>query len=1124
MNCAHSGYPDARMTYLVRSGTILITVRSLLGLLALLTMLVLAPATGWAQTSPRAAEHDGFGRMVFDWDGPVRWSADVVGTDLVLRFEKPVGGDPRILVRPLARYLASATISPDRRMVSFALKIPVQVKSFVTGTSTVVDLSPGGPAAEAASPPTPAPAAPAPSKPEPSKPAPPKPAPPSNVNVRGGEHTGFNRIVFDWPAPVNYAVNEIDGRAVISFEKPARVNTTSLEASLPSDVRLVEVRPHGAGTAVVLALPRDMRVRHFTSGPKVAVDLVRPAGAAPPPRAAGTPLPPLAPAPGAAEQPTAPAASGGEAGAETPTLPKEDLAKILPKGEAESKPASPAQPRRVASLGVPFDQPTAAAAFRRAGWLWLVFDRRVEVDVGLLRRSGGDLVRHVEQVDDVRGGTAIRMITVPGFNPSVRKEGLLWVFDLLEQPMAPKIPLEVGRQFDFDDRGRLLVKVSEAASSPITLRDPEIGDLIQVVPVMPVAAGIRSPLSLPAVDLLATAQGVVAVPKADSVRLETSRTGIDISMPGGLFMSRETAAGDKAGADPVRTSSGPLDIARWMRGGLDKFTDEHQKLMERFTRVKPEGRNTQRLEVARHYLANAMAAEALGVLKVMAMTDPTIAEQPEFLAVRGAANFLMERDFEAIADLSAPVLGTDPQVGLWLAAAKSRFEGQPARHALMLRLAPEEIKGLSPRLRVSLGRVAVVSVAAAGDAKAASRIIEAINGPGLSRRDGGTLAYLQGLAAEAGRSFEQAEAKYREAEAGESRPDRAFAGRRRIEMQLAQGDITPAEAIPQLERLRFAWRAGDYEYDLLKRLGELMLSGGMYGDGLRMLRSVVDNYPEHPDIGNVQQLMNDAFARLFLEGGADKLSPIVAIGLFDEFQELTPPGQRGDEMIRKLADRLASVDLLERAADLLRHQVRFRLQAEERARIGARLAFLELSNRKPALALEALNLSEMEGLPEDLHNQRRYMRVRALTDLGRSAQALDLLLNDFSPTAAGLRAEIYWGMKKWPEAATAIEATLDPGQPLNTLGPVQTRRILDLATALTLARDDRALLKLRRTYGEHMAGTEYREAFELLTSEPERGIPDYRRVGEKIKQAEDFQTFMGEWRKRVEAEGLSAIN
>ncbi len=65
---------------------------------------------------------------------------------------------------------------------------------------------------------------------------------------------------------------------------------------------------------------------------------------------------------------------------------------------------------------------------------------------------------------------------------------------------------------------------------------------------------------------------------------------------------------------------------------------------------------------------------------------------------------------------------------------------------------------------------------------------------------------------------------------------------------------------------------------------------------------------------NIQQEAAKSFDTLFLAGKGDALPAIDALGLFYDFRELTPIGSaRGDEMIRKLAERLVSVDLLDRA-------------------------------------------------------------------------------------------------------------------------------------------------------------------------------------------------------------------
>lgn len=1127
-------------------------------LLVLATLLGWGAGTtdAWAQTSPRGAQHPTFGRMVFDWAGPVQWSAEANGDKLVVRFDKPVAGDPKALIKALPKYLKAASLSADRQVVTFDLLRPVQVKTFQSGTSTAIDLTEAKPVEPKPAEPKPAEVkAPELAKPvvetkpedakpvEPAKNSPPvEPAkngqPVTDIMVRGGEHTGFNRLVFDWPKPVGYTVTTTDTGAVIAFDRPARINTTALAAALPADVRVAEIKPQGSGTAIILTIPAGMRARHFTSGPKVAVDLVRAAGSAPPARADGAPPPPLAPALGTSEPLPTTAAAKPEPAPSLPVVTPPVLPGLPPAPAAPPSPTAPTAaeapppPKAVAqvSLGVPFDQPTGAAVFRRAGWLWLVFDRKTEVDTKLLRRTGGDVVLQAEQVPGLKTGTAIRLLTRNGFNPSVRKDGTLWVFDMAEQPLVPKTYLPVNRQFDFEDRGRLLIPVADAPQKPIIFRDPEVGDMVQVMPVPAIGAGIKDSLLVPGAELLATGQGVVLVPLADGARLDADRNGIEVSMPGGLYLSRDLPAPGSApgagaeGEGALISPGGPVDLSRWTRGGTDKFVPEHQKLMARMAYIRPEEKNAQRLEVARHYLANGMAAETLGILRLIAQTDPAMVDTPNYAGVHGVAQYMMGRYPEAERDLSQAGLAKDPQAQLWLAAARSKQTDQPNKQALLLRLAPDDMKGLHARLRMALGTEAVRSTAAAGDSKGANRIIEAMAGPGLSPRDLGTISHMQGIAAQAGKQWDQAILKYKEAEDSASRPDRAYAARARIELQLKRGLISASEAITQLEKLRFAWRGEDFEYQLLKRLSELMVTDARYADALRLMRSVVSNFPEHPDVPSIQQAMADTFEKLFLGGLADTLSPIAAIGLFDEFQDLTPSGTKGDEMIRKLADRLAQVDLIDRSADLLRHQVRFRLSGVEKARVGARLAFLQLSDRKPGPALEALDASEMPDQPADLYDQRRYMRVRALADLGRTAEALALILNDNSDRAKELRAEIFWEQKRWPEVVSAVEQMVEP--PLGNLPiePKLARRLVDLATAMILAHDERGLARLRRNFGAKMAKTEFREAFALLTSEPERGIIDPASVADKIKQVQSFQGFMADWTKRMQTQGLSSIN
>ena len=101
------------------------------------------------------------------------------------------------------------------------------------------------------------------------------------------------------------------------------------------------------------------------------------------------------------------------------------------------------------------------------------------------------------------------------------------------------------------------------------------------------------------------------------------------------------------------------------------------------------------------------------------------------------------------------------------------------------------------------------------------------------------------------------------------------------------------------------------------------------------------------------------FAQIFLGSKGDDLPPVDALAMFYEFREFTPIGRRGDEMIRRLADRLVAVDLLDQASELLQYQVDHRLEGAARAQVAARLAMVYLTNRKPDRAIAALRTTRI---------------------------------------------------------------------------------------------------------------------------------------------------------------------
>jgi hypothetical protein len=341
-------------------------------------------------------------------------------------------------------------------------------------------------------------------------------------------------------------------------------------------------------------------------------------------------------------------------------------------------------------------------------------------------------------------------------------------------------------------------------------------------------------------------------------------------------------------------------------------------------------------------------------------------------------------------------------------------------------------------------------------------------------------------------------------------------------LQLKDQTITPADAIDRLEQARFLWRGGALELAVTRQLADLYLQEGDARRGLSLLRGVAAQFADSPEAAAITQRMSDAFADLYLKGGADKLKPLTAVALFQEFRELMPAGAKGDQMIAGLADRMVKVDLLEQAAALLDEQMRKRLSGTDKARVGARLAAIRLLDRKVDTALDALKLSDGPDLPAELVAERRRLEARARVEKGQGDVAVSLVAGDTSADALLLRVDIAWHAQKWAEAATALAALIDERkEDAAKLSSDGAQLVLNRAVALSLAGDHDGLKDLRTRFGEGMSGGSFADAFALLTSDFSEA-DSLKPVAEQLKGVEQVEGFLATYRKRLEMASLSA--
>jgi hypothetical protein len=230
-------------------------------------------------------------------------------------------------------------------------------------------------------------------------------------------------------------------------------------------------------------------------------------------------------------------------------------------------------------------------------------------------------------------------------------------------------------------------------------------------------------------------------------------------------------------------------------------------------------------------------------------------------------------------------------------------------------------------------------------------------------------------------------------------------------------------------------------------------------------------------------------------------------------------------MVRNLADRLVSVDLLGRAAVLIDFQVNFRLRGAEKARVAAKLAAIYLLDRQPEKALEALYKSRFRAIPGSLLRERRYLQTRALVELQRFEDAQRLIARDETDEANALKADIYWSTSDWPRAAEGFETVLgNRHQSDSALSRQERNQVMQMTVAYALANDKAAIDSVRARYGSLMAATEDATGFEVLTSNPDRASIGFREVASRIAQIDTLDSFMERYRSDLQQDGVGAIN
>jgi hypothetical protein len=1101
----------------------------------------------------RAFQGPTFARIVFDWPAPVPYQARAGGDLLVIEFDRPLTADLSPITDALGKIILDARVEGDGRSVTLLMSEAYQIKSTVNGASVIFDIvTPRSAVQAAATQVARQPIAPkrqtAPTQSQSAPAAVPASSP--SIRVRAGVHDTYTRVVFDWPSDVTYEVSKTGGTVSVQFDRPANFGISRRLASgeLSRIGSVSGGAGNGKGGAVVsIAVDDFSRVRHFRNGRSVVVDIL---GAASSQQVVAQTA---APAPRERTEPSVPAAPVASVVARPAPERAEEITDIgddyTNTAGAQSGAMQVAFMQEEGTFFATFDTaaPVAAAFFERAGFMWAVFDQELSTELQPVPQGLSETVFLAAAVE-TEDATALRIrVRQDLFLSSATRVGGTWRIEFGRSPVPPAHPVPVRREAGATGQARVALPLPEAGHH-VEIRDPEVGDTVSVVPSLRSASGIPVERAFAQFRVLATAQGIAVERWSDEVTVTASRSLVEIGAPEGLFLSEgglqeaqvaeAEPTGDEGHAEDDSTGEHDeegkstalagvdsiLQYHQWRRGDDADYRKQLGALSVALSIASDSARPTAQWDLARFFFAHNMAAEALGMLRLLAEENPAVEQDLTYRAVRGASRFLMGRTEEAAEDLLSPAISADPGVSLWRGAIFAERGDWIAAHqefaigGFAIPAVPSKqqahFKVLSARAALKSDDLDTVFAELAS----------------FERHPGATPALLSeaklalGEARIVGGDPEDGLALLEEVIGERVRPIWAEAAIVRNDYLLSEGEIDQEEAISRLQRLAHVWRGGNFELELLLRLKNMHLKSGNFRAGLKTLGAISNTFEGSPEAREANDEMEAVFRRLYLDGESQQLEPVAALGLYFDFRELTPVGADGDQMVRNLADRLVSLDLLGRAAELIDFQVNFRLRGAEKARVAAKLAAIYLLDRQPEMALEALGKSRFRAIPGSLLRERRYLQTRALIELQRFDDAQRLIARDQSMQANALRADVYWSTSDWSRAAGAFEIVLDNRQDADELSLQERNQVMQMTVAYALANDREAIDDVRNRYGDLMSVTEDASAFEVLTSNPDRASIGFREVASRIAQINTLDSFMDRYRSDLKNDGVGAID
>lgn len=1006
----------------------------------------------------RGMDMPGYGRIFLQLPRLATSEVAIKNSILIWTFDRPLVMRVDKLPTELAQYIAGARLDPDGRTLRLALVQPVRINLQEAGFDYYLDLLPKSWTAD--NPPVPAEIVRDLSRrvrdAEADRLAR-NAALERVIGFEGGDGNSLSllRVLAPDPATIKIVTNQ--NSLELQFAGRYRIDKDRLTSVLPKSVRFVRAEQFGDGFKITLALDSKLEIKSHIEDQALVIEFHR--------RNSGR-------------------------------LDLNDL-DAFRRGEWTGSISEPPsyddtmQKNRISFaregdsdvIEINIGQDVAFASFVADGNVFLLLATDEDFAPPEIPKIASSVITSVAPVGAAHmTGFAIRL-RAPRF-PHLEKTPSGYRITLAKMPDDTLQDINFAIVPDKLDELRVVFPLADAADL-MNVQDPDTGASFFVVPSHIAGIGMRSPYRFQEFAIEASVQGLAIRKFTDDITVSMDAGAVVVSRPHGLngvrFPDHENRTPDHGLRSVIKAQNYSIDYR-------DDPLQVIRRQTDRVMKADPRDRSASRIRLARIYAALNLFSEAAGMFSRALSERVPVPMEPqdeiELLLYRTLAG----ETTESFARLSRSDLNAYPDAALLLAYHYAR-QGRMSESLAAYRASGSVLASYPAVLVKPILPVLAEAAIEVQDVNLSANLVTAL---GAYVDDGSRDFYrylsaryldLSGQKDDAGAMLDDLV----------NSTDRRVSVRARLAELIRNQNQTPDAISNRLDDylgLQTIWRGDWVETRIMLELAKLSFQAGRWRPGFLAMQTVNRFYADAPGARTLLDTATTQLERLFDDHAEKRIGAVETIALFMDFREFMPVGRRGDDLIRKLVDKLVDLDLLPQAAELMRYQIDNRLEGSARAQAAPRLAYVYLLDKRPEDALAVLNATRMNGLGDDLQRARLLLEARSRADLGDVTGAFELIETLSGDDVARLRAEIAWRSQDWKRAAELSELAIGDGWRTPEMFHDDTALYaVRAAIGYTLNADRLSLDRIRGRYLDKFGDRPDSAAFRFLTAPTTKRSP-----------------------------------